>query len=93
MRWASFRDDLGRERVGLVSEVELLALEPGATLLGLLGDDGERLAAAGDQARANPADVLSLDQATLLPPIPRPPSVRDFYAFEQHVKAARADSI
>jgi 2-keto-4-pentenoate hydratase/2-oxohepta-3-ene-1,7-dioic acid hydratase in catechol pathway len=89
MRWASFRDDLGRERVGLVSEMELLALEPGATLLGLLGDDGERLAAAADVARTNPADVLRLDQATLLPPIPRPPSVRDFYAFEQHVKTAR----
>jgi fumarylacetoacetate (FAA) hydrolase len=25
-----------------------------------------------------------------LPPIPDPPSVRDFYAFEQHVKSARA---
>ncbi len=27
---------------------------------------------------------------TLLSPIPEPPSVRDFYAFEQHVKSARA---
>ena len=26
----------------------------------------------------------------LLSPVPNPPSVRDFYAFEQHVKAARA---
>src|SRR5207237_6864458 len=26
----------------------------------------------------------------LIAPIPEPPSVRDFYAFEQHVKAARA---
>jgi fumarylacetoacetate (FAA) hydrolase len=26
----------------------------------------------------------------LLAPVPRPPSVRDFYAFERHVKAARA---
>ena len=33
--------------------------------------------------------MVPLDQATLLPPIPRPPSVRDFYAFEQHVKTAR----
>jgi fumarylacetoacetate (FAA) hydrolase len=28
--------------------------------------------------------------AVLLSPIPEPPSVRDFYAFEQHVRAARA---
>jgi len=27
---------------------------------------------------------------TFLPPIPRPPAFRDFYAFEQHVKTARA---
>ena len=27
---------------------------------------------------------------TILAPIPRPPSIRDFYAFEAHVKAARA---
>src|SRR5262249_37645453 len=89
MRWAAFRDEEGRERVGLVSDMELLALEPGVTLLALLGDDGERLAGAGDRARTDPAEVLPLDRARLLPPIPRPPSVRDFYAFEQHVKTAR----
>jgi fumarylacetoacetate (FAA) hydrolase len=31
-----------------------------------------------------------LDEVRLLAPVPRPPSVRDFYAFERHVKAARA---
>ena len=31
-----------------------------------------------------------LAEVRLLAPIPRPPSVRDFYAFERHVKAARA---
>jgi len=34
--------------------------------------------------------VWPLDQANLLPPLPRPMSVRDFYAFESHVAAARA---
>ncbi len=32
----------------------------------------------------------TLNEIVLLSPIPEPPSVRDFYAFEQHVKAARA---
>ena len=32
----------------------------------------------------------ALDAVRLLAPIPRPPSVRDFYAFEQHVATARA---
>ncbi len=31
-----------------------------------------------------------LDEVELLPPVLHPPSVRDFYTFEQHVKAARA---
>jgi len=30
-----------------------------------------------------------LDEVSLLPPVLHPPSVRDFYAFEQHVKNAR----
>src|SRR5260221_1446014 len=30
------------------------------------------------------------DQLSFLPPIVRPPAFRDFYAFEQHVKTARA---
>jgi len=32
---------------------------------------------------------LNLNDAHLLPPVPSPTSFRDFYAFEQHVKAAR----
>ncbi len=33
--------------------------------------------------------ILALDDVRLLPPVPRPPSFRDFYAFEQHVRTAR----
>src|SRR5437763_3602351 len=89
MRWATFRDRAGEPRVGLVAGDDILALEPGVSLLSLLGDDGERLREAADRARRDPADVVRLETATLLAPIPRPPSVRDFYAFEQHVKTAR----
>jgi fumarylacetoacetate (FAA) hydrolase len=31
-----------------------------------------------------------LAEVTLLAPVPKPPSIRDFYAFEQHVRTARA---
>ncbi len=31
-----------------------------------------------------------VDEVRIRPPIPRPPTLRDFYAFEDHVKAARA---
>jgi fumarylacetoacetate (FAA) hydrolase len=33
---------------------------------------------------------FALDEVELRPPVLHPPSVRDFYAFEQHVKTARA---
>src|SRR5579883_1045360 len=33
---------------------------------------------------------LSLHEITLLTPVPHPPTLRDFYAFEQHVATARA---
>jgi fumarylacetoacetate (FAA) hydrolase len=34
--------------------------------------------------------VHALHEVVLLAPIPEPPTMRDFYAFEQHVKTARA---
>ncbi len=34
--------------------------------------------------------LRKLETVTLKAPIPRPPTLRDFYAFEDHVKAARA---
>ncbi len=40
--------------------------------------------------RIVPTKEYTLHELVLLSPIPDPPSVRDFYAFEQHVKAARA---
>ncbi len=40
--------------------------------------------------RTVPTNEYTLYELVLLSPIPDPPSVRDFYAFEQHVKAARA---
>ncbi|MFN2589159.1 MAG: fumarylacetoacetate hydrolase family protein [Actinomycetota bacterium] len=88
MRWATFLD-AGGERVGLVDGDAVLPLEPGVRLLDLLGDDGERLSSAAAVARSGVFDSVAVADIHLLAPIPRPPSVRDFYAFEQHVKTAR----
>ena len=90
MRWVTFRHGpRGVDRVGLVVDSTVHALAEGVTLIGLLGDDGERLATAGETALRDPAEVVSVADVTLRAPIPTPPTVRDFYAFEQHVKTAR----
>jgi fumarylacetoacetate (FAA) hydrolase len=41
----------------------------------------------GGQAREH--DEFPLDEVVLRPPVLHPPSIRDFYAFEQHVRTAR----
>lgn len=45
--------------------------------------------AADSKPREGPRYPLS--QVTLLAPVPAPPSIRDFFAFEQHVATARAN--
>jgi fumarylacetoacetate (FAA) hydrolase len=50
----------------------------------------QSLAAYFTGGGAREHDEYRLDEVQLLAPIPRPPSVRDFYAFEQHVANARA---
>ncbi|WP_274186707.1 fumarylacetoacetate hydrolase family protein [Actinomycetospora chibensis] len=78
------------ERVGLLdgdgNGDTVRGLPAGTTLLGFLGDDGERLAEAGARARSDPAEVRALDDVRLLAPIPRPPSVRDGLCFLEHLR-------
>lgn len=60
--------------------LELLEQGPGAM------DRGRRLV---EQASMNEPWALPLEQVRLLAPVPRPRSLRDAYAFRQHVEAAR----
>jgi 2-keto-4-pentenoate hydratase/2-oxohepta-3-ene-1,7-dioic acid hydratase in catechol pathway len=90
MRWVTFTDPKrSGERTGMLVDGRIHACGPGTTLLSLLGDDNNLLAAEGDELRRDPHDVFELDAVHMLAPIPRPPTVRDFYAFEQHVRTAR----
>lgn len=69
---------------GLLTEDGILSL-PFDSMLELIqaGDDG--LQRVRNTPREN---LLPIHQARLHAPIPRPPTLRDFYAFEQHVKTA-----
>jgi 2-keto-4-pentenoate hydratase/2-oxohepta-3-ene-1,7-dioic acid hydratase in catechol pathway len=90
MRWVTFQQaENPDERVGLLVDGRIHVSPPETTLVSLLGDDGERLVAAGETAQRDPQDVVDLDAVHLLAPIPHPTTVRDFYAFEQHVRTAR----
>lgn len=70
---------------------EVVAAKYGQDLLGLIErQDVAMPALRALLARELPAAVkVPLAQATLLSPIPRPPSMRDGYAFRQHVETAR----
>jgi fumarylacetoacetate (FAA) hydrolase len=84
MRWATFRvAGSGDDRVGVVDGDDVHAVEPGVRLVDLLGD------LPGAAVRAG-AETFPLASVRLRSPIPDPPTVRDFYAFEQHVRTARA---
>src|SRR5204863_6452557 len=76
-------------RAGLVVDDIVRAPAPACTLISLLGDAGSLLHDAATRAERRPDVVVPLEAARLLAPIPQPPSVRDFYAFEQHVRTAR----
>src|ERR687892_246324 len=76
MRLCTFSVE-GRAAPGRVEGERIVEL--GApTLAAWLAEGGE------DVAEHSPRDVR------LLAPVPLPPSVRDFYAFERHMRAARA---
>ncbi|MHA6618992.1 fumarylacetoacetate hydrolase family protein [Pseudonocardia sp. DLS-67] len=83
MRWVTYRAPDGTERPGLVQDGRVHGLD--GTLLALIE---EGLAAAAERAAANPAEVVDLAGVRLCAPIPRPPSVRDFLSFEEHLRNA-----
>jgi len=86
MKLATFRTSGGATHAGVIRDDTVIALKY-PTLLELLRDP-----AGLEQARAaqsSHSNAHSLHEVALLSPIPDPPTMRDFYAFEQHVKSAR----
>jgi 2-keto-4-pentenoate hydratase/2-oxohepta-3-ene-1,7-dioic acid hydratase in catechol pathway len=89
MRISTFRtpDDV-MERAGVWRQGRLHAIPGAPRLIDLLGDDGSRLRAAADLAMRQPG--MEPGDVELLPPVPMPPSIRDFMAFEDHVVTSMA---
>lgn len=87
MRWVTYVSGTdGREHPGLVVHGEIHGLRSAPRLLDLLAAD--RLTDAAAEARRDPLDIVAVDAARLRAPVPVPPSIRDFMAFEEHVRNA-----
>ncbi|RXT08813.1 fumarylacetoacetate hydrolase family protein [Ammoniphilus sp. CFH 90114] len=98
MRLVTFINPEGEKRVGLVMDNSIMDVEKAssgkipANMLDLLKEQETHLPLLkqlNDSTLAKEAVSYPLGEITLCAPIPNPPSVRDFYAFEQHVKTAR----
>ncbi|GAB2932079.1 hypothetical protein GCM10027047_30560 [Rhodococcus aerolatus] len=86
MRFATYRSPTdGAEHVALVHDGALHGL-PDPDLVALLAPDA--LADAASRALVDPVEVVAEADAVLCAPVPRPPSIRDFMAFEDHVVTA-----
>jgi 2-keto-4-pentenoate hydratase/2-oxohepta-3-ene-1,7-dioic acid hydratase in catechol pathway len=86
MRWVTYvSPGDGRERPGLLHHDEIYGYPGSEVLVDLLGDRGQRLKLAADEALTQPFEVLPYSEAQLSAPVPVPPSIRDFMSFEEHV--------
>jgi fumarylacetoacetate (FAA) hydrolase len=76
-------ENAGQRGVAILTEESAAIVSAGGQ------DDLVAIVAAGEAPGA-PLETVPLDQVRLLAPLDRPPSVRDFFAFEDHVKNSRA---
>jgi 2-keto-4-pentenoate hydratase/2-oxohepta-3-ene-1,7-dioic acid hydratase in catechol pathway len=65
-------------------------VEDGLSVLGEGGQDLLLQVAADPSCATDDRTVVPLDHAVLLAPVERPPSIRDFYVFEDHMRRHRA---
>jgi 2-keto-4-pentenoate hydratase/2-oxohepta-3-ene-1,7-dioic acid hydratase in catechol pathway len=88
MKFVRFAGEGEEPRVGVAQEDTYRVIEGHDDLLGLIQQGEEALRQAGEQAALTGA-VVDPAMVRNLSPIATPPTFRDFYAFEQHVKAGR----
>jgi len=90
VRFATYLDPGdGAERVGVVEGDEVFALPRETTLVAELTGGLEALLASGSRALADRSGGSPLAGVVLRAPLPVPPSIRDFLAFEEHLRNAR----
>lgn len=88
MKFVRFVGEGESPRVGVVQDNVYRVIEGHDDLLGLIQQGEEALRLAGEHA-ARTGEVVDPSAVHNLSPIATPPTFRDFYAFEKHVKAGR----
>ncbi|WP_327145425.1 fumarylacetoacetate hydrolase family protein [Nocardia sp. NBC_01327] len=89
MKLTRIRTTGGTVRVGIVEDDGIHLLKDIDDILPLLNDPDRSLADAA-LAQGVTGEVVAFEGVQYLSPIATPPTLRDFYAFEQHVRAGRA---
>lgn len=88
MKLARYRSAVdGHVHVGIVDGDEIAPVGAGEGRAGQALLLAEAMASAAPVGRSTPSEPLA--RVVLLSPVPEPPSIRDFYAFEAHVATAR----
>ncbi len=85
------RGDSTAERVGVVEGETVYGFGSGLSMIDLLSRGNDVLLGEAERVRSSPSEVVSLSEVALRAPVPAPPSIRDFLAFEEHVRNARGD--
>ncbi len=85
MKWVTYDAGNGA-RAGIVHGGTVRGLRSGVSVLSIVQAGEHVMAEAGESARHAPDEVRSLEEVRLLPPIPRPPSVRDGLCFLDHLR-------
>ena len=90
MRWCTYASPTdGRDHLALLHDGALHGLRKQRSVADLLGDGWvDTMAAAAEQARTDPYEVVPESAAAFRAPVPTPPSIRDFMAFEEHVRTS-----
>jgi fumarylacetoacetate (FAA) hydrolase len=86
MKLVTFETTPGTTHAGVIRNNRVFLINY-PTLLELLQDPAG-MAKASQVLESNQYG-FALNAVTFLPPVPNPPTLRDFYSFEQHVKNAR----
>lgn len=87
MRWCRYRSPVDDQaRVGLVVGEEIHGLAGSQALFEVAGPGSSTT----EHERHEPSERLALADAHMLAPVPFPPSIRDFMAFENHVVTSTA---